>query len=169
MENMGQIIQKHNAKILNDNKTKTKDRCSCREENIANCPLPKKCMAENIIYQATLSHGNKKVFYIGSTSTDFKQRYRNHTQSFRSYAYRKQTTLSRYIWDNNLNPSPNIKWKILKRCSTYTPGQKQCDLCLQEKTFIIKNLNNPRNINQRTDIGNKCQHQTDISLKDYRR
>ena len=33
-----------------------------------------------------------------------------------------------------------------------------CDLCLTEKLFIIKNSMNPRTINKKQDISNKCIH-----------
>ena len=33
-----------------------------------------------------------------------------------------------------------------------------CDLCLSEKLCIIKNENNPNDINKRNDIGGKCMH-----------
>ena len=45
-----------------------------------------------------------------------------------------------------------------KKCSVYKPGNSHCDLCLSEKLFIIKNANNPNNINKRNDVGGKCMH-----------
>ena len=167
MENMERIIQKHNVKLLNKDKPKPEDRCNCRAINKDKCPLPGKCCTKAIVYQATLKHGNRKVEYVGMTSTQFKSRYNNHTKSFRNDRYKDNTALSQYIWNNNLNPTPDIKWKILKRCNTYCAGHTFCQLCTLEKTTILQNLKNPRNINKRTDIGNKCIHQRSCTLSKY--
>ena len=92
------------------------------------------------------------------TQGAFKTRYSNHCHSFKTPNKKNATTLSQYIWDKKLNPSPDIKWEILKKCSTYKPGMSCCDLCLSEKLAILKNSTNPLNINKRNDIGTKCLH-----------
>ena len=92
------------------------------------------------------------------TEGDFKTRYRNHLQSFKDENKQSATTLSQYVWDNGLNPTPEIKWEIIKSCPAYTPGAKSCSLCVNENLQIIKNTNNASYINKRTDIGNKCKH-----------
>ena len=104
------------------------------------CPLPKKCMVQNIVYKATLKPSN--VNYVGMTSTDFKARYRNHVYSFKHG--KKSTTLATYVSDNKLNPTPRIKWEILKRCRPYRPGHRYCDICTSEKVFINRNSINPK-------------------------
>ena len=83
------------------------------------------------------------------TEGEFKIRYRNHIQSFKDENKKSATTLSQYIWDVGLNPSPDIKWEILRSCPTYTPGARACNLCVSENMLII---------NKRYDIGNKCNH-----------
>ena len=109
-----------------------------------------------------------KAEYIGITDLAFKTRYNNHTHSFRNETKKHSTALSTYVWANNLNPNPNIKWEILKKCNRYEPGHKQCDLCLSETVYILSNLNNPHNINKRTDIGNKCTlYRSKKALKYY--
>ena len=109
-----------------------------------------------MIYKATIDTENKKAEYIGNTELEFKLRYNQHTHSFRERSKSSATTLSTYVWQQNLNPNPPIKWQILKKCTKYQPGSGSCDLCLSEKLFIVKNLRNPKNLNKRTDIGNKC-------------
>ena len=157
-KNLGSIIANHNRKILNDTNEQSNEYCNCR--NKKTCPLPKKCMVENIVYKATLIPS--KVNYVGMTSTDFKARYRNHVFSFKHG--KKSTTLATYVADNNLNPTPRIKWEILKRCRPYQPGHRYCELCTYEKVFINKNSINPKNINKRSDLGSRCIHKGSFAL-----
>ena len=79
--------------------------------------------------------------------------------------YKSETTLSKYVWDNGLNPTPNVTWKFLKNCSVYKTGNKSCDLCMSKKIHIIKNLHKKNIINKRTDIGNKCPHKRKCMFK----
>ena len=161
MKNIDQIIKNHNRKILNktDNKNNTRN-CNCRVPN--QCPVNNECLTENVVYQATLPSG---VNYIGMTSNTFKTRYNNHKQSFKSEYKKNTTTLAQYIWNNKLTPSPHIEWKILKRCSVYQPGQRNCNLCISEKQNILNNINNPHNINNRQDFGSRCNHRKKWTLK----
>ena len=99
------------------------------------------------------------------TSTEFRGRVRRHKHSFITESKSNETTLSKYIWDNELNRAENdsiiepvVHWSILKECRMYTPGNVNCDLCLTEKLFIIKNSMNPKTINKKQDISNKCIH-----------
>ena len=156
-ENLQTIMQNHNRKTLAKTTTNENKRCNCR--NKATCPIPGNCCAEKIVYQATVKHDDgKTAVYIGSTETNFKARYNNHKKSFNHEKYKSETTLSKHLWDNRINKTHNITWKILKQCNTYDIGQKNCDLCLSEKFYIIKNFKSPNLINKRTDIGNKCVH-----------
>ena len=133
---------------------------------LKNMPTPNtSCRTKNVIYNATIKHDNKTADYIGCTTIEFKERFRNHTKSFKHEKYCHETTLSTYAWANNLNPTPNVQFKIEKKCSTYKPSQKSCDLCLSEKYYIIKNLQKPNNLNKITDIGNKCTHVRNSTLQ----
>ena len=124
------------------------------------------CCEPNVVYHATLNHEDGRTAeYIGCTEPEFKLRFGNHKKSFRHAAYKSETTLSKYVWNSGSNPSPNIKWKFLKKCSVYQTGNKSCDLCLSEKFFIIKNLHKKTLINKRTDIGNKCLHKHNCYTK----
>ena len=119
-----------------------------------------------MIYQAKVI--DKKAEYIGMTTTSFKQRFANHKKSFKHQDYQNETALSSFIWDKNLNPTPNIQWKILKKTSKYQPGQKACQICVSEKYFIIKGLLKPKNINKKTDIASQCVHRRDATLKYFK-
>ena len=102
--NMNKIITSHNKRILNDKQEKENTVCNCRKPT--SCPVNNKCQTKNVVYKATLKNG---VNYIGMTSTTFKTRYNNHIHSFKTEAKKNSTTLSQYIWRNNLQPEPDIK------------------------------------------------------------
>jgi hypothetical protein len=57
-------------------------------------------MTNNIIYKATVttSNTNDTKHYIGMTATTFKERYANHTSSFRHKKDSNKTELSKHIW-----------------------------------------------------------------------
>ena len=156
---MKNIIDSHNKRIMKKlNAKKVTLPCNCRKD----CPIQDgKCRTESVIYCAEI----KDASYIGLTSGQIKDRITSHRQTFREKDKQNSTTLSKFIWTNNLNKDdtgniiePSIKWTILQQCDTYKPGQKHCNLCLTEKLFIISNINKPNNINKRTDIATTCIH-----------
>ena len=57
-------------------------------------------MTNNIIYKATVTTNNTNdtKHYIGMTATTFKERYANHTSSFRHKKDSNKTELSKHIW-----------------------------------------------------------------------
>jgi hypothetical protein len=57
-------------------------------------------MTSNIIYKATdtTNNTNDTKHYIGLTETTFKERYANHTSSFRHKKDSNKTELSKHIW-----------------------------------------------------------------------
>ena len=78
-----------------------------------NGPLPKQCMTNNIIYKATvtMNNTNDTKHYIGMTATTFKERYANHTSSFRHKKDSNKTELSKHIWRlKENNQDYTIKW-----------------------------------------------------------
>ena len=102
---------------------------------------------------------NKTKIYYGLTSTTFKTRYANHKTSFRLAAYRTNTTLSAHIWrlkDLSIN-NYNLKFSIVKLAKPYSREAKSCELCLQEKTFILFS-DHYETLNRRSEILYKCVH-----------
>ena len=163
-KNMRSIILTHNQKLLS-NKPKPHEEMSCNCRKKEACVLNNNCQSGPIVYQATVfqdSEPPKK--YIGSTQ-NFKERYNSHKTSFREETYQHATTLSKYIWEKKLNPSPNIKWEILQHATTYNPGRRYCDLCLSEKLFISKYLQDPNHLNKRSDLATKCRHRARFKLE----
>ena len=91
MENFKTKILKHNNKILNNLNLKQQEKtCNCRKEK---CPLNNNCLSKNIIYQATIKTDDITKFYVGSTSTTFKNRYSNHMASYNNKLNRHNTEL----------------------------------------------------------------------------
>ena len=76
------------------------------------------------------------------TATTFKERYANHTSSFRHKKYSNKTDLSKYSWKlKEISPDYTIQWSILKHAISYTGGTKRCNLCLEGKFCILKDIN----------------------------
>jgi hypothetical protein len=94
-------------------------------------------------YKATVTTNNTNDTknYIGMTATTFKECYANHTSSFRHKKDSKKTELSKHIWKlKENNQDYTIKWSILKHAISYTEGSKRCNLCLEEKFCILKDI-----------------------------
>ena len=100
------------------------------------------CLKPNTIYEAQISnrtnYGHKK--YLGAAETSFKERYSNHTRDFKHKKHMKCTELSKYIWNlKNQGIAPIVKWEIVQKFNSKV-SPNFCKLCLTEKLFIIKSL-----------------------------
>ena len=153
------IIDSHNKKILQKQQPSVPiPPCNCEK----NCPIPDgQCRTKAVLYRAKIQNAE----YIGLTSREVKTRIQSHMHTFRDESKINSTALSKFIWTNKLNRddqdniiTPKIKWSIAKKCTTYQPGNKTCDLCISEKVLIIRNINKPGNINKRTDCAQTCCH-----------
>ena len=156
---MKSIISSHNKAVLSDyhqSQTQTSNKeCNCRKKD--QCPLDGKCLTQNVVYQATVTTQTSSESYVG-LATNFKDRYRNHTASFRHESKRNETELSKLhkIFNrNNLKVSyscttnmANIikshNQKILNENST-TSSEKKCNcrnknLCPLDGTCLTKNI-----------------------------
>ena len=134
--------------------------CNCK--NRPKCPLQGNCVKQNVVYQLTVVTETTTENYVGLAS-NFKERYRNHQTSFRH-----ETELSKYIWDlKDRKKSFRIKWRILRSCQPYSNESKKCNLCLQEKYFIIfrKDLSS---LNKRNELASSCRHRNRLTLKFFR-
>ena len=97
--------------------------CNCRKKE--QCPL--EGLANNIVYQATIKSNTTTETYVG-LATNFKERYKNHTSSFRNHKKKKETELSKYIWTlKDANKPFSIKWRILRKCKPYNNISKKCN------------------------------------------
>ena len=174
--NMKKFVNKHNSKILsrNTNNGENDKMCNCKkdkETGVRKCfSKEKKCLTKNIVYKAVVTAKEKSIkdfpakVYYGLTSQTFKDRFTKHTSTFR-HRDENQTSLSSYTWrmrDQGL--TPKIEWMIHKRAHVYSSGSTACDLCLTEKTIILREKSKGI-LNKRDEILNKCVHKRDFLLK----
>ena len=90
------IFQKHNSKIMEDPKPTNNKICSCQQKS--DCPLTQYCLSECLVYNAVVNTSTTKNYY-GICEKSFKERYNNHTSSFRNKSRQKSTELPHYIWE----------------------------------------------------------------------
>ena len=122
------------------------------------------CLEETVVYQAKIVNGDTTKVYTGSTEGQFKTRYNNHTHSFRDDKKRNSTALSLFVWNNDLSPTPTIEWSIRAKSKPYKPGNKNCQLCLEEKLCIIQNIGKNDHLNRHNEIARKCMHKRAFTL-----
>ena len=161
--NMKSIISAHNKQILRPSIKESG--CNCRDKN--DCPLDNKCKTTRLIYQADVTNNvdNEYKYYLGLTDTTFKERFNNHTMSFRNEFRKTNTELSKYVWLLKENGKvPNITWKIVKLVYGKTTSNF-CKLCLTEKYYILNALGDDRCLNKRNEFIAKCRHQNKLLLK----
>ena len=177
---MKKIISSHNAKVMRKSEPTPADRtCNCRTK--ANCPLDGKCLVNNLVYQATLTPtptppnnptinppqpiDQTPLYYIGLTSTTFKERLGNHKKSFNHRKYSQDTCLSKKIWQlrDEEGLECEVKWKLIERAQPFSPISGECALCTLEKYYI---LFKPElaTINKRNEVNNHCFHKLPVLL-----
>ena len=104
------------------------------------------------MYRAEITSDQDTVAYIGLASNTFKERYLNHTSSFRNQRYKESTALSKYIWKlKDQNKPYEIKWFIDMYAPSYHPTKKWCNLCNTEKTLILTSTHHHL-LNQRSRL-----------------
>ena len=82
------------------------------------------------MYRASVTSSEGTEHYLGLTDTDFKARFANHKQSFRTEKYSNQTELSKYVWRlKKAKTEYEITWKILGTARAYCNTTKRCNLC----------------------------------------
>ena len=161
--NMKKIIAAHNTKILKPEEPTPP--CNCRDKE--DCPLQGKCRVNNMVYQATITTKTTPPVvetYTGMTETEFKDRYRNHKKSFKHAKYKKETTLSKYLWKlDGEKTDYSLEWKIIGRAKPYNPVTRVCALCTLEKFFIITKPHQAT-LNKKSEMFNKCPHMKGLLL-----
>ena len=118
------------------------------------------CNVGSVVYRADVSDegtGEHK-FYIGS-SNNFKLRYARHKQSFRDDKFSTDTGLSECVWMwKSRGLDPIIKFSVISKEKQFNPVSKKCLLCLKEKLAIMKVLEDPKNLNKKSDLMGYCPH-----------
>ena len=138
--------------------------CKCR----ATCPLDGQCKTSNLIYRAKIRSGQVENTYIGLTSTQFIQRYRNHTYSFKKEGMKTATELSKYIWGlKEAGKEYTINWEIVREAKSYKPGGRYCNLCTSEALAIAFQAG-PNCLNSKSEIIKQCRHRTKWKLEKFK-
>ena len=113
-----------------------------------------------MVYRADVT--NKKInenkYCYDISDTPFKDRYENHKTSFRHISHLTASGLSKYYWkliDNGAVST--IKFSIDKRVRGNT-FINNCNLFLNEKAFIIRNLGEVNMSNKRPEFISNCRH-----------
>ena len=130
--------------------------CNNRDE----CPLENECLTPTIVYKAdvTNSKTDEHKYYYGISDTPLKERYENHKMSFRHRSHLTASDLSKYYWKLvNKGVVPTIKYSIAK-CVKGNAFINNCNLCLSEKAFIIRHLDDVNMLNKRSEFISKCRH-----------
>ena len=127
-------------------------------------------MIKGVVYEATAytKEDNITKKYVGSASTTFKARLYNHRSSFTHIEKKHQTSLSTYIWKKkDEGMEPEVSFKILTTAPAYTSSSGRCNLCLQEKVYILL-ADKSSSLNKKSEISNKCRHKWKWSLEGWK-
>ena len=124
------------------------------------CPLRGNCLTKSIVYKASVTHGQRDTItkvYFGLAGGTFKERFRNHTKSFRNEKYQNETELSKHIWDlKKKGEHYNLKWEIMKKSNLAMRRSGICNLCLEEKLIIT--IHKENSLNRRSELISTCRH-----------
>ena len=111
-----------------------------------------------LVYQATVETVNKSETYIGLSAPPFKLRFEGHKGSFKHQERKKETTLSKYIWELKDESIPfTLSWKIMARAQPFSQVTGICQLCTREKYFICFKPG-LCNLNSRNELLGSCRH-----------
>ena len=167
MPNIRAKISSHNKSLLVRREVEPARIKPCNCQRSRECPLDGHCNVENVIYKAKVLQGDQGGDqeqgheYVGLASK-FKQRYYNHTASFRNEGKREATHLSRFILklkDRGVEGF-RVEWEVLAQETGYSRKSKRCQLCSREKVEILKLIGaRPRKaLNKRDELYRRCMH-----------
>ena len=98
-----------------------------------------------------------------------KERFGNHKWDFKHPKCRNSSELSKYKWQlKGAHVSPVIEWSIVTKVLSKTQ-LNFCKLCLSEKFYIIKSLNDSNLLNKISKLVNTCRHQSKLLLKSFKK
>ena len=139
--------------------------CSCRQKS--ECPSNNKCLSESLVYKAAVSQTPLQInkYYYRTCEKTFKERYNNHTATFRNKSKQKSTELSKHIWELKGNGIQHqTSWDIASRARPYNGCTRKCDLCLTEK-FMIAKAGPSALLSTCDEFISKCRHLNKFTLK----
>ena len=158
---MATIIKSHNSHVLGAseaNEEKHPKLCSCPKTKRDQCPLQQRCLAQNIIYKATVRTSTEEKEYIGSTGRSFKQRFSEHKHALKHRSSQQSTTLSKFVWTaRDKGEDPKISWSLVHSIPTPRGPQRICSTCNLERMEIAA-ADQRRSLNKRSELTGKCVH-----------
>ena len=127
------------------------------------------CRRQNVIYQATVTTGTTIESYIGLSSHWLQRTVRKSLDILPTREQKKrELELSKQVWTlKDANRSFHVQGKVLSNCKPYDKANKNCNLCLQEKIFIIckKHL---CTLNKRNELASSCPYRNRFTLGNFR-
>ena len=97
-----------------------------------------------------------------------KERYNNHTATFRNKSKQKSTELSKDICELKENSIQHqIIWDIASRARPFNGCTRKCDLYLTEKLMIAK-ADPSSLLNTHDKFISKCRHMNKFTLKCFK-
>ena len=164
--NMENFVKQHNSRILKGESSTNSPLCNCR--NKEGCPLNEHCLSSCIAYKAVVTGNDTEKIYYGTSEGPFKERFNNHKKSFNNRQYQNDSELSKYLWDLSDKRLPHsVKWSIAAKASPYKCGSRRCDLCITEKSIIVR-ADPETLLNKRSELVSKCRHRNKFVLKNIR-
>ena len=167
MPDVASRVKSHNAKVLNIVEKENKRTCNCRNKEL--CPLQGNCLIDSVVYRGLITNpGKPETNYIRMTQNPFKDREREHANSFKNVKKKNSSKIATYMWqekDSGEQPS-NVAWSVIDRAPSYRNGDRLCRLCLTEKYHII--FQPYKKLNIRNEIVSKCRHENKFSLCNFK-
>ena len=140
---------------MEDVKPTNNKTCSCWQKS--DCLLNQNCLCECLVYNAVVNRSTTKNYY-GTCEKSFKERYNNHTSSFRYESRQKSTEL----W-----------WESLSRLVNCY--QSTSIHLLNEKIWFmfvwnikIARANSASLLNKPGELVSKCRHMNKFTLKCFK-
>ena len=127
------------------------------------------CLTDNVVYRGKITNSSKpETNYIGMTQGPFKDREREHHNSFTNTKKKNSSKVATHMWlerENGEDPS-TISWSVIDRAPAYRNGDLHCRLCLTEKYHII--FQPFTKLNKRNEIISKCRHENKFRLCNFK-
>ena len=117
---------------------------------------------KNVLYNCIASTPTKpQRFYIGTSEDEWKKQYYNHTKSFQNKRYKKETSLSSYVWKikKKTGKIPTLTWSVVRTIPAYSNTTKKRVLWLHEKLEIFKYPKPEELLNKRSEVMSRCVHE----------
>ena len=147
-KSMGSIIPSHSKQVLQPNNKNYGYNCRKKERR----PLDNKCLIPNNIYEAQVANNTNDEHkkYLDAAKTSFKKRYMK--------LYEVHGPLNFFWRFKNQGTTFTAEWRISKEIKSKV-SPNYCKLCLTEKLYIIKSLDDSNLLDKRSGLVIKCRDQ----------